>query len=159
LTDGHVSGNILENDGEDMKTKTNLPKQRPKPKPRNKSKTKKTKPKKRTANPDMIITQYVKKKNGERVGIMVGTLDEDGYVMLGWSRANINAGDKFDPVKALNIATQRLKAEEIVPIPHSMSDMFNFQSRCQRYFKDAKGSHKIAIQEIKQPKKESQVKA
>jgi len=103
---------------------------------------------KRKKNPDMIIHQHIKKKNGRRIGVMAGTIDADGCIRLGWSRANVNAGDKFNPKFGLKLATERLNAQEIVPVPHSIvQNMYDFKKRCYRYFKEAEGSFKIVVQE------------
>ena len=104
---------------------------------------------KRKGNPDTILCQYIKKNNGRRIGVMVGTVKNDS-VMIGWSWANVNKGDKFDAKKGLKLATERLKAQEIVPVPHSIfNNMIIFQDRCFRYFKNKSTKvHKIAIQNL-----------
>ena len=110
--------------------------------------------KKSKNGPDPIIHQYIRKANGKRVGVMVGTIKfaaTKDIVMLGWSMANINAGDKFDPKRGLKLATERLNAIMMVPVPHSIvDDMYSFQDRCFRYFKI--GGVKLAIQMQPQPK-------
>jgi len=96
------------------------------------------------------ISQYLYKKvkgHRQRIGVMVADIDKDGYVKYGWSRVNLNSGDKFDPKVGLNLAIERLKAKETVPIPPSIfTDMYIFKRRCQRYFKDAKDSQNFPIQ-------------
>jgi len=96
------------------------------------------------------IHQYIKKRRNKNitvVGIMVGNMDSEGVVRLGWSKTAINKGDKFNRKYGWNLATQRLAAKETVPVPSSIEkDMCLFQSRCERYFKDAKGFAKISVQ-------------
>jgi len=98
------------------------------------------------------IRQYIKKRKNKHitvVGIMVGNIDSEGIVRIGWSRAAINKGDKFNKEYGLKLATQRLGAKETVPVPSSIeNDMGMFQVRCARYFKDAKGFAKIPVQSL-----------
>ena len=116
-----------------------------------KTTTKKT-PKKKT--PLTIIHQKVIKKvqgQRQRVGVLVGRLDKKGFVRLGWSRVNINGGDKLNPKYAYELALERTKAEEIVPVPPSLAgDMYDFSNRCASYFQNAKGMSKIAIAQVKE---------
>ena len=104
--------------------------------------------KKKSKRPE-FIHQYVKQRVlGQKrvVGVMVGRLDQEGFIRLGWTRCNIKAGDVFNPKHGLKVALERSNAEEIVPIPHSFSKpMFDFQDRCHRYYKDATGCFKIAV--------------
>jgi len=99
-----------------------------------------------------VIYQFIKRKN-RRNGVMIGALDNDGFIMMGWSKANVNAGDVFDSKVGMKLATQRLKAKGIVPVPDSIvDDMYRFEERCGRYFKRAKGIHKIEVQKQEQNK-------
>lgn len=92
-----------------------------------------------------VIEQYVKKNvNGKRqhVGILTATTDGDGTIHFGWSKASVTKGDIFDPQLAREIAIGRLSTSlRGKPItdafPRSMKkEMFRFQDRCKRYFKD-----------------------
>ena len=96
------------------------------------------------------IHQFIiKNVNGQKrkVGVLVGRIDESGTVRIGWSRANINRGDKFNKKYGMELASERTNAEECVPVPPSIvEDAYDFQDRCGRYFKDATAMYKIAIQ-------------
>ena len=109
-----------------------------------------TKPKK--SNTPEFIHQYVLRNvNGQRktVGVLVGKL-VNGRVKIGWSKANTSLGDSFDKKFGLNLALERTKADDTVPLPHSMKkDGYRFQDRCCRYFKDACRGPMVVIQPIK----------
>ena len=102
-----------------------------------------------TVAPNTIHKYLVKRVQGrkQKVAVIVGTKDNEGIIRIGWSRANINAGDRFNKERALDIALDRMKATEMVPVPPSIvDDVISFQDRCQRYFKDAEGMWKVAVQ-------------
>lgn len=84
------------------------------------------------------INQYiVKSVGGQRriVGVLVGQI-RNNMVKIGWSRANINAGDRFNKAYGLHLAYERANASEMPFAPHSFAeDIFRFSDRCRRYFK------------------------
>ena len=85
-----------------------------------------------------IIQTIVQRVAGQKqkVATFIGMKDREDCIRIGWSRANINQGDKFNKKVGLRIATERLKATEMVPVPESLFyDALEFQERCQRYFR------------------------
>ena len=98
------------------------------------------------------IYQFISKRVGgkrQKVGVLFGDVDKDGRVKIGWARAKVNHGDKFNPTRALNIAKGRAEAKEFFPIcPSLYDDALEFSSRCERYFKQAKGFTVITKQPI-----------
>ena len=100
---------------------------------------------------DTITQNIVKSVQGQkqRVATFIGKKDSQGFVRIGWSRANVNSGDKFDPTVGLNIATSRLSEFKIIPVPPSLEwDVNRFKDRCKKYFKDAINFPEVIIQEI-----------
>lgn len=94
---------------------------------------------------DQIVRQKVKGRN-QKVAILVGRMDNDGFIKLGWSRVNVAAGDKFDAAKGRSLALDRTYAKETVAPPNSLfDDMVRFNKRCQRYFKDANGTYGVPV--------------
>jgi len=115
-----------------------------------KGKTEMTKKIKKVEPNDVIHQFVVKNVNGckRRVGILVGKR-VGNTVKIGWSRANAKRGDKFDREMGMKLAIERTKADETVPMPHSMAgEAYDFRHRCIRYFKDASSISKIAVQPI-----------
>ena len=105
---------------------------------------KKTKPTKATVSDGKIHQYIVKTVRGQKqkVGVLVGTIDCFDVVRIGWSKANINAGDKFNKKFGLELATARTKSMNgIVPVPPSIfENAVKFAGRCERYFKNQQGS-------------------
>jgi len=103
-----------------------------------------------------LIQFVVKKVNGQRrrVGVLVARNNRvEGEAMqvvrLGWSKVNLKKGDVFNKDEALKIALGRTRAQEQVPVCHSlMEDMKLFRERCLRYYK---GAHYIDPVLIKHP--------
>ena len=99
---------------------------------------------------DTIHQHIVKRVGGQKrkVGVMFGCLNADGDIRIGWSRANISAGDKFKPDHGLKLAIERTCASKFVPAPPSiLADLLMFQARCVRYFKGAGDVINISIQQ------------
>lgn len=90
-----------------------------------------------------VIHQYIMDKVGgrrQKVGIMVGMLDDKGRVKIGWSRTNINAGDKFDKQRGMNMSIARSNAKTNVKAPMSIKGHLEmFAKRCNKYFADNNG--------------------
>lgn len=91
------------------------------------------------------IMQYVRNRDGNRTGIMIGVKGSDNTIGIGWSKCH-NSGkvhDKFDVDFGKKIAYERaLKALRIGKsnnVPQSMiQNLFTFADRCSRYFKTEK---------------------
>jgi len=97
------------------------------------------------------IFQYVKRKNGQRKGILYASknlreLSRQQTVSIGFSLCNLNK-DKFDSSLGLMIAVGRAanaaaKEESSVYIPTNIpssirEDVLRFEKRCRAYFKIA----------------------
>ena len=91
-----------------------------------------------TANTPDYIHQYIVKRVGgqkQKVAVFVGRKSAHGSIKIGWSKANISAGDKFDKKFGVKLALERTKAEFIELPPSICIDAQNFARRCQKYFK------------------------
>ena len=85
------------------------------------------------------IDQYVHRRDvpatkKTRIGMLVAR-NEGGEVVMGWSRCNSTAGDKFSREEGLKAAIDNLGK----PLPISLarrSDVTRFRGRAARYFKD-----------------------
>lgn len=87
---------------------------------------------------DKTLVQYVKNRQGQRVGAVVAKRFDD-MVVVGWSFTNIKAGDVFDKAKALLIATGRCERNSTSTIPRVMEPVIqNIVNRSDRYFRGAK---------------------
>jgi hypothetical protein len=93
----------------------------------------------KTNKADNVVTQHiVEKRFGKNVttGAFVGRLI-DGVIVVGWSRVNIGAKDKFDTKEAANVANYNALMGN--PVPETMHDEYcKFVLRCEKYFKGAK---------------------
>lgn len=98
-----------------------------------------TKTKKSGAHgPPPYIHEYVWKGVGSkarRVGVILG-IRRDDKTLIGWSKVNEKAGDKFNAeagiAEALRKATEN--KGEVCP-PRYRRKLRAFQNRCKRYFK------------------------
>lgn len=94
---------------------------------------------------EKIIQTYVRErvtgKGKQKVGIIVGLVDEGGNIVTGWAKANIKAGDAFDKHDGACIALKRALGKEEVPATpvQMVKQIRNFQARCLKYFQQAKG--------------------
>lgn len=96
-----------------------------------------------------MISEYIKKKDGTKIGLMVATTDEfNGVFSIGWSVCNIKK-DKFNKTAALNIALTRAKSslcgkdvfytEDGPRFPsHIEESLRSFFHRTKTYYKDKK---------------------
>jgi len=104
-----------------------------------------------------MISEYIRKKNGEKVGIMVAITDDFNQVFsIGWSTCNTKK-DEFNLTAAINMATVRaesalrgkdvfygkklsddgLYVEEYPKYPSFIVDKIeNFLARAKTYYKD-----------------------
>lgn len=85
-----------------------------------------------------IVTRRFKKRD-HKVGVLLGFKEGD-RVLIGWSKANLKAGDVFDKEKGLELAALRaMNLAAFPPTPPCFVRKLNrFTARCVRYFKDAK---------------------
>lgn len=85
------------------------------------------------------IRERVKGKGKQIVGVMAGMVYE-GVIVVGWSKANLKAGDVFDRDEGMRIAKERARGWIDAPeTPIQLIEpMRAMQLRCLRYFKQAK---------------------
>ena len=85
------------------------------------------------------IRERVKGKGKQIVGVMAGMVYE-GVIVVGWSKANLKAGDVFDKETGMHIALERAKGFIGAPAtPIQLIEPLRiFQIRCLRYFQQAK---------------------
>ena len=93
------------------------------------------------------IFEYIRKRNhgaNRRVGILVGGLDDKKKIVVGWSKCNFKAGDKFNYDAGMKLACE--KAKNFTPAPITIKKQLRrFETRCIRYFKDAMGMSLLPI--------------
>jgi len=91
--------------------------------------------------PNTVLVEFVKeRRNGKNnmVGTFIG-LKENGSIRTGWSRCHADI-DIFDKELGVAFACQNILIPKTVPVGRNFSKKYaNFQERCSRYFKDAKG--------------------
>lgn len=84
------------------------------------------------------LKEYIRDRKGNKVGLIIGFV-HNNMIVIGWSKANLKAGDKFDHAYGMKLALNR--ALSVVPAPEldpSLKfQMREFQMRCLRYFQDA----------------------
>ena len=82
------------------------------------------------------IVKYVKDRKGHRIGVMIGAINSNGDIFVGWSHVHRRL-DKFNPQKALEIARGRMDGwNEDTQVPHVIKKQYpHFSARCLRYFK------------------------
>ncbi len=92
------------------------------------------------------LKQFVRNKDGTKVGIFVALRQED-KILIGWSKCHMRL-DKFNKKVGITIATNRayLAEKRDFVLPHSMRDNFlNFEDRAIRYFKDCKLVESVVV--------------
>jgi len=84
-----------------------------------------------------MIKEFVKNKNGEKIGVLVATSIDDFEVGIGWSKVHTQL-DKFNKERGEEIAIGRaIKAKDLIYIPLSFDKkMDDFIERCRKYYKD-----------------------
>ena len=85
-----------------------------------------------------IVLHIVENRFGQnvRTGALVGRCI-DGNILIGWSRVNVAAKDKFDADKAWLYASHNLLMGN--PVPDTMQYAYvKFVERCCRYFEGGK---------------------
>jgi len=84
------------------------------------------------------IYEFIKERRmgrRQKVGVFVGLKDRAGYIVVGWSRANIKK-DRFNKETGLKIARGRAIATIPFAFPSSLVKRgAKFCERCNRFFK------------------------
>lgn len=87
------------------------------------------------------IFEYIRRRKGGKtvkVGVVFAVKVDDA-VKVGWSKANIKAGDKFDSLLGLQYALNRAMKPDNVPTPNCIRKQLRcFGARAVRYFKGAR---------------------
>lgn len=90
--------------------------------------------------PNNVIFQYVRNRRRQKVGVVVALKRSDNKVGFGYSLCSGNLGDRFDPVRALDIALGRAENFPFfkgdVPSSIEKKDWPEIYDRAVRYFKD-----------------------
>jgi hypothetical protein len=92
----------------------------------------------------MNIVQYVRDENGNRIGVVIVVEDRrnehgslDG-IRIGWSKCNLDAGDRFDKSFGMGIAINRALCDRPVRVsrvPKCVRNVFyNVVDRARRYY-------------------------
>jgi hypothetical protein len=87
---------------------------------------------------ETTIFKVLRNQHGP-VGIVLAAKNPlTGKVGIGWSRCNVNAGEKFDKARGIKMATGRaLMRGGVDPLPQSMhAEYATMVKRAVRYFKD-----------------------
>ena len=92
-----------------------------------------------------VIFEYVKERRHRRnnkVGVLLGVLDKDNTVKIGWSKCNIKDGDIFDAKEGMDLAYKRAQSSSKWIRDTRLPDCIKkqtrkFGARCLRYFKEA----------------------
>ena len=78
------------------------------------------------------IGEYIKRRNGKKVGFLLAFKDRYGNVRIGWSLCHKN--DKFSRYTAKALAYLRAW-EPVEPPPSILADIDKFINKCLIYFK------------------------
>lgn len=75
-----------------------------------------------------------------KVGVLIGYLDAEGYIRIGYSAVNTQSGDTFDRETGIELAKKNttciLTPEQIAKMPMKVRyAMPAFITRCEKYFK------------------------
>ena len=85
------------------------------------------------------IHAYVYNSKRHPVGVLAAQPSEANprEVIIGWSKCNASAGDRFDRKRGVAIAYERSATGSMQDIPESMSNQYEqFNERARRYFSD-----------------------
>lgn len=100
---------------------------------------------------EVTLKQYILDRKNQRVGIVVGFTANIGNgpkkTYVGWSKCNVDSGDKFDKTTAIKIAVERAVFGTVngkavsVDIPCSIANtVLKMEDRVKRYFKSVTNS-------------------
>lgn len=85
------------------------------------------------------IHAYVYNNKRHPVGVLAAAPSRTNpkEVIIGWSRCNSGAGDRFNKSEGVRIAYERSLSQSTRDIPYSMEDAYQaFVDRATRYYKD-----------------------
>lgn len=85
------------------------------------------------------IHAYVYNAKRHPVGVLAAQPSEavPSEVIIGWSKCNASAGDRFDKKRGVEIAYNRSATRSYLDIPESMTQQYyEFLNRATRYFSD-----------------------
>ena len=87
------------------------------------------------------IHAYVYNTKRHPVGVLAAqpSMADSNEVIIGWSRCNVAAGDRFNKQMGVKIAYERSAQGSYADIPESMNDdYYLFVDRAKRYFQNKK---------------------
>jgi hypothetical protein len=87
------------------------------------------------------IHAYVYNSRRHPVGVLAAQPSEADpqRVIIGWSKCNASAGDRFNKQLGVKIAYERSAQSSYADIPESMNEEYDlFLTRAQRYFQNKK---------------------
>ena len=85
------------------------------------------------------IHAYVYNSKRQPIGVLAAAPSNANpdQVVIGWSRCNSTAGDRFNKQEGVRIAYQRSLTGSTRDVPFTMEDAYvNFYKRAHRYFQD-----------------------
>ena len=85
------------------------------------------------------IHAYVYNNKRHPVGVLAAqpSTANASEVIIGWSRCNLAAGDRFNKYMGVKIAYERSAQSSYADIPDSMNEQYHaFKARAARYFQD-----------------------
>jgi len=85
------------------------------------------------------IHAYVYNNKRHPVGVLAAqpSVANASEVIIGWSRCNVAAGDRFNKQMGVKIAYDRSAHRSFADIPESMTEQYDhFLDRARRYFND-----------------------
>jgi len=85
------------------------------------------------------IHAYVYNNKRHPVGVLAATPStaKPSEVIIGWSKCNHSAGDRFNKQMGVKIAYERSAQQSYADIPDSMNEQYyQFLDRARRYFND-----------------------
>jgi hypothetical protein len=96
------------------------------------------------SNVPSFIFQRIRRNNGEPVGIVLSTVDSDGYIHIGWSHRNRAVDKRHDKelewMIAFGRAFTKIQWEHFSNTPRVAKKLISqMRERSARYFKQNKG--------------------
>lgn len=99
-------------------------------------------------NTTNVIHEYIYDKRRQLKGIWVAapTLNQPELINIGWALCNNRLGDRFDKLRAYEIAHGRAVKLSAEYLPQSLKEGYSFFSnRCKRYYKDKTISERFDV--------------
>lgn len=82
-----------------------------------------------------MISQYVKKNNGTKIGVLVATLNSKNQIVIGHSKRHTRLDDNVAGL-GMRIAVNRALTDRGTPAAKSLAEpMSRFVTRAKKYFK------------------------